>query len=89
MCSVANHYCRVSFTVILFTCALFFVVVEEYCFEVFGIRCIPNFVCISVLRMNSNIQFLLLWYTSALVTNFDSFVILVYIHVPSVVCSLY
>ena len=29
MCSVANHYCRVSFTVILFTCALFFVVAER------------------------------------------------------------
>ena len=32
MCSVANHYCRVSFTVILFTCALFFVVVERILF---------------------------------------------------------
>ena len=76
MCSVASHYCRVSFTVI-FTCTLFFVVVERI-FEVFGIRCILNFVCISVLRMSSmhsNIQYFLLWYTSALFTNFDSFVI--------------
>ena len=89
MCSVANHYCRVSFTVILFTCALFFVVVERILFCDFWHLLYTEFCvyqCVENELHESEHTIFLLWYTSALFTNFDSFVILVYISMYQVWC---